>query len=291
MRCFLLDFWSQSSTNRATRSAQNYLFSYSGTFFFGHPKPFPSSPERRVLKHLLWATTFEDQTISFAHRLFIGPYNLTLLLDSEASISWFFTTKEGGLWGGLYSSYIANCVFNGLLSFTAVMVNSVTIHAIRKTSSWQKPLKSLLLSLSVSDLGVGLLIQPLDIAVRVFELEQNTENNSTYKAMYIVDLTPLKLFFLASFFGVMALSLDRFLAFHLHLRYQELVTHKRVVFGVISIWVFSAILSLVRLWTSVNIMFVIFAVIEVSCVIFTGFLLLQQYGTTQIKCMPFKFNK
>ena len=147
------------------------------------------------------------------------------------------------------------------------------------------------MSLSVSDLGVGLLIQPLDIAVRVFELEQNTENNSTYKAMYIVDLTPLKLFFLASFFGVMALSLDRFLAFHLHLRYQELVTHKRVVFGVISIWVFSAILSLFRLWTSVNIMFVIFAVIEVSCVIFTGFLLLQQYGTTQIKSMPFKFNK
>lgn len=41
-----------------------------------------------------------------------------------------------------------------------------------------------------------------------------------------------------------AVSADRFLAIQLHLRYQELVTLKRVVSAVISIWVFSAIFSL-----------------------------------------------
>ena len=35
------------------------------------------------------------------------------------------------------------------------------------------------------------------------------------------------------------MSVDRFLAIHLHLRYQELVTHKCVVAVVISIWVLS----------------------------------------------------
>ena len=45
----------------------------------------------------------------------------------------------------------------------------------------------------------------------------------------------------ASFFGVVALAADRFLAVHLHLRYQELVTHKRVVAVVISIWIISTI--------------------------------------------------
>ena len=49
------------------------------------------------------------------------------------------------------------------------------------------------------------------------------------------------LFSLASFLGVVAVSVDRFLAVHLHLRYQELVTHKRVVAVVISVWVLSAI--------------------------------------------------
>ena len=57
------------------------------------------------------------------------------------------------------------------------------------------------------------------------------------------------LFSIASFLGVVAISVDRFLAIHLHLRYQELVTHKRVVAVVISIWLLSAFVSLmVRLW-------------------------------------------
>ena len=42
----------------------------------------------------------------------------------------------------------------------------------------------------------------------------------------------------------MALSGDRFFAVYLHLRYQELVTHKRVVAVVITKWVFSAFVSL-----------------------------------------------
>ena len=55
------------------------------------------------------------------------------------------------------------------------------------------------------------------------------------------------LFSIASFLGVVAVSVDRFLAVHLHLRYQELVTHKRVAVVVISVWVFSAIVSLLTL--------------------------------------------
>ena len=59
-----------------------------------------------------------------------------------------------------------------------------------------------------------------------------------------------KLFSLASFLGVVAVSVDRFLAVHLHLRYHELVTHKRVIAVLISIWVFSAFFSLISFWSS-----------------------------------------
>ena len=58
----------------------------------------------------------------------------------------------------------------------------------------------------------------------------------------------MNLFFTASFCGIMAITLDRFLAIYLHLRYQELVTHKRVIAVVISIWVFSAFFSLRMFW-------------------------------------------
>ena len=163
------------------------------------------------------------------------------------------------------SSYIANCILNALLCCTATMLNSVSILAIRKTSSLSKTLKTLLLSLAVSDLGVGLLVQPLYIAHLAMELEQNTESSAHVMSEAFVSLGYL--FSFASFFGVTALSADRFLAIHLHLRYQELVTHKRVVGVVTAIWLFSVFLSLVSQWTPMSIIFVIFAIIAVACLI------------------------
>ena len=138
----------------------------------------------------------------------------------------------------LFSTYIANCVFNSFLSYTDIMFNMVTIHAIRKTSSLPKTLKTLLLSLAVSDVGVGLVNQPFYTSILIKWIQQSNPGCNTYKVFHIITY----LFSLASFLGVVAVSVDRFLAIRLHLRYQELVTHKRVVSVVISIWVISAFL-------------------------------------------------
>ncbi|XP_078381785.1 adenosine receptor A2a-like [Oculina patagonica] len=144
----------------------------------------------------------------------------------------------------LYSAYIANCVINCFLAYTAIMLNIVTIHTLRKTSSLSKPLRTLLLSLAVSDVGVGLLDGPLYILLIGKWLHLRIHDCIIYKAFVLVT----NFLFGASFFGIVAISVDRFLAIHLHLRYQELVTHKRVVAMVISIWVLSAFLSLVLFW-------------------------------------------
>lgn len=51
----------------------------------------------------------------------------------------------------------------------------------------------------------------------------------------------------------MALGAERFVAIHLHLRYQELVTHKRVVVLATIVWAVSALLSLITsLWPSIG---------------------------------------
>ena len=67
------------------------------------------------------------------------------------------------------------------------------------------------------------------------------------------------------------------LAIYLHLRYQELVTHKSVVAVVISIWVLSAILSLVAFTNSGNIDDVIRAIIGAACTITITFLNIKIY--------------
>ena len=169
----------------------------------------------------------------------------------------------------LFSLYIVGCVANIFLSCAAVTLNIITIQAIRKTSSLPPALKTLLLSLAVSDVGVGLLAQPFYVALLVRQLEENSQN---VKLMFFAFIVIVTLFSFASLFGVMALSVDRFLAVHLHLRYQELVTHKRVVGAVISIWVSSAFLSLMTLWTPTNISYAIFFAIDICCLITTTLL-------------------
>ena len=133
---------------------------------------------------------------------------------------------------------VANSVFNSFLSYTTVILNIVTIHAIRKTALLPKPLRTLLLSLAASDVGVGLLVQPLYISTLISRLNKKRIDCIPYKG----SSAAINFFCISSFFKVVARSVDRFLAV-LHLRYQELVTHKRVIAAVISIWLFSALTS------------------------------------------------
>ena len=153
------------------------------------------------------------------------------------------------------------------------MFNIITIQALRRTSSLPKPLKTLLLSVAVSDLGVGLLDEPLYFGLLVSWVQGNNLTGASCTTFLFMPF----LFSVPSFLGVMALSVDRFLAIHLHLRYQELVTHKRVVAMVISIWVFPSSLSLFRWLGSRKVTFVFFAIIAVACFALSAVLYFKIY--------------
>jgi len=162
-------------------------------------------------------------------------------------------------------------VFNAFSAYTAIMLNILTIYAMRVP----KPLKTLLVSLAVSDLGVGLLTQPLSIALMV---------NPTYSTIVTA------LFVYASFFIVMAISVVRFLAVHLHLRYQELVAHKRAVVMVISILVLSVFLSLVDLFTFITWLSLLFqAFVSLLPELFIPECI-SQHAITQTKCKSSKYK-
>ena len=178
------------------------------------------------------------------------------------------------------STYIVNIIFNAFSCFTAITLNGITIHAIKKTSSLPKPLKTLLLSLAVSDLSAGLLAQPLNIAGLAMGLEQNTENNATLRNTEIAFTIIGESLSWASFFGVVALTVDRFLAIHLHLRYQEFVTHKRVVAVVISIMVVSAFLSSVPWWISGSFR-QIYIAFDIFCFVILALLYCKIYSTVR----------
>ena len=173
----------------------------------------------------------------------------------------------------LYPSFIANIVLNGFSAYATIMLNIVTVYAIRRTTSLPDTLKTLLLNLAVSDLFVGFVVQPYYITLLIFRrLQQDTDSDPDYNKNPFVIIKWL--FSIASFFGVIAISVDRFLAIHLHLRYQELVTRKRVVAAVVALWLLSAFLSLTSLWKS-NL--VIYVVVLGICVICTTVVYLRIY--------------
>ena len=183
---------------------------------------------------------------------------------------------------GLYSTLVTNCIFNVFLLYTAIALNIITIQALRKTSSLPRTLKTLLLSLAASDFAVGLLAQPVFVAHLIIQIRQNTSDNA-YDTVFVTFSHTLAN---ASFFSVVAVTVDRFLAIHLHLRYQELVTHKRVIAVVISIWVISPFLSLLfpaaRLeWIPNRVPEIMFPARDAVCFITTGFLHYKIYASVR----------
>ena len=159
---------------------------------------------------------------------------------------------------------------------------------VKRTSNTSETFKSLLLSLCISDLGVGFLTQPLYVAYLTMEITKNskkTDNIIAYWAVVKAYAIPHSLFVFASFVGVFAITIDRFLAIHLHnLRYQKLVTHKRVVAVVISFWVFSVIACF--WYESISVL----SVMSVVCIITTGLLYCKinafvRYHTSQIRAL------
>ena len=190
---------------------------------------------------------------------------------------------QNSSWTGLqkhdpfYSALIANIVINGFLCYTNIMMNIVTIHALRKTSSLPKLLKTLLLSLAVSDVCAGLLSQPLNIAFQAQILRCN------FDVIVGASLVVISNFlYLSSLFSITALSADRFVAIQMPLRYQVLVTYRRVVIVVIAIWLFSAFFGLIDFFLIPDdVSFAIHFTIESLCFVATTCFSFKVYLTAK----------
>ena len=180
-----------------------------------------------------------------------------------------------------YFTFIASGVFNALLCLTATILNSITIQAIRRTSSLPKPLKVFHLSLAVSDLCVGLIVHPLYVALMI----AMSQNSTTIENTYIAFAVTSNFLFYASFLSVLALTVDRFLAITFHLRYQEIVTHNRAIYVVILLFLVSAFLSATAgLWLmreQITRALNIHEVCEILCLIIIAILYCKIYLTVR----------
>jgi len=123
-----------------------------------------------------------------------------------------------------------------------------------------KPLRILVLNLAVSDLAVGLLGRPLYV-LRFKVLDPTT---------FILSSLIWNLLHLSSFCSILAMHADRFAAIHMPLRYNDLVTFKRMPIVVIATWLFNIPLvsfSVLLTPPSSRINLVIFDIIILFCLL------------------------
>ena len=137
------------------------------------------------------------------------------------------------------------CVLNLISSLVTILGNLLVIQALWKTSSIPANLKKLFLSLAFSDLAVGLLVQLMYgiIMAVMLKMAANGNYNFAFLCPTILNVCHSFMFLLAcaSFFTITFIAVDRLLAVSLHLRYQELVTSRRVATTLVSLWLTSGV--------------------------------------------------
>ncbi|CAH3156717.1 unnamed protein product [Pocillopora meandrina] len=136
-------------------------------------------------------------------------------------------------------------IINGLLSPVAVVANFFILFSLWKTFSLHSVSNILVASLAMADLCVGLLLQPMLVYL------MNTRLVATFCVVFEIQMFLAYLFTALSLGTLTYLSIERAVAIHWPLRYQELVTSKRVASVVIQLWVFQILISLI-IWFAVG---------------------------------------
>ena len=133
---------------------------------------------------------------------------------------------------------IMNIVLNAPLMLISILGNSLVLAAILRSSAIRSTTMIMLSSLAVSDLLVGLVAQPCYLAALL------TTGNLTTDLSVMVGSSVCAV----TLWTTTAISVDRFLALHYHMRYPVLVTKSRVKHTVLTIWLINVPFSALYLW-------------------------------------------
>ena len=161
---------------------------------------------------------------------------------------------------------IINCVLNAPLMLISILGNALVLAAIIRTPSIRSTHMIVLCSLAVSDLLVGLVAQPIYIG------EQLTGDQNAHRVAVMMGFSLCGV----SFLTITAITVDRFLALHYHMRYTTLVTESRVKYTLIIIWLSNFLTSCLNLWNTL-LHSLIIGIIAIICLLISTFFYIKIY--------------
>ena len=136
---------------------------------------------------------------------------------------------------------------NIFLSITAFLGNTLILVALHKETSLHPPSKLLYRNLAITDLCVGIILEPL--AVTYFTSVVKERWDICYHASLAVAFSGYTLCGV-SLTTSTAISVDRLLALLLGLRYRQVVTLRRTCITAIGFWILPMVASSTLFWNS-----------------------------------------
>ena len=145
----------------------------------------------------------------------------------------------------VHDELIVLLVLNTFLSITAFLGNTLILVALHKASSLHPPSKLLLRSLAITDLLVGIIVEPLYI---VYLMSVKSKRWDICYNVNIALFIASHILCSVSLLVLTAISVDRLLALWLGLRYRQVVTLRGVYITVIVMWVLSIVVTTSFIW-------------------------------------------
>ena len=142
------------------------------------------------------------------------------------------------LTGEVHGELVFLSVVNTFLSITAFLGNTLILVALRKDTSIHPSSKLLYRNLAITDLCVGIIVEPLSVAYLTSVVNKRWDIcYYTILTGYFASLT----FCSVSLITLTAISVDRLLALLLGLRYRQVVTLKITRLIAIGVWIVSVV--------------------------------------------------
>ena len=174
-------------------------------------------------------------------------------------------------WYNTRATYVTNIflvVMNLLTAVSATVGNFLILLAVHRTPSLRIPSNTLLCCLAFADFLVGLIVQPVNAMQIIFEIKQNVQAFCVAKIITTGSLSWMCAG--VSFLVISAISVERYLAIKLHLRYASIVTVRRVLLAVSLFWLICTVLVLARfLGASYDTLVLIVVVMDLTCITIT----------------------
>ena len=145
----------------------------------------------------------------------------------------------------VHDELIVLLVLNTFLSITGFLGNTLILAALHKESSLHPPSKLLLRSLAITDLLVGIIVEPLYV---VYLMSVKSQRWYICYNVYVALFIASHILCAVSLLVLTAISVDRLLALWLGLRYRQVVTLTRVSITVIVMWVLPIVATTSYIW-------------------------------------------